>query len=330
MSDMAYNYVIFGLNTDYYIAAYYDIFHLENVRYIGGAMQYTNKTMEMLYRYHTTPRINDYVRLPLKNIYNSRYFVNNFARDLPLCFLFFGYMRGKILEWGYYEYIKKRFPGSKLVCYFQDLVFTNKHLNVNDFRRYFDLILSFDPEDARKYHFLYYPLVYSSRCPFNLSEEYPSGDVFFAGKAKDRLPEIITAFETLRGANLKCDFHIMEVQCADSPYRDEIHYCNYMPYEEYLCRLKAANCNLEIMQRGGRGYTLRASEAIVYRKKLLSNNLELLHAPFYNQSYISVFHDPKHIDIGFAEKREHDINYNFTEPISPVALLRFIERELKK
>lgn len=330
MSIAHYNFVIFGCNTDFYTAAYHDIMNLENVRYIGNAMQSQNRLLNLIYRFHTAPQVNRYIKLPLKHLYNGKYFVNDFNNNLPLCFFFFGYARGQILEWGYYDYIKSKFPEAKLVCYFQDLIGSNVNLSFDHFRRYFDLILSFDHGDAQTYKTEYYPLVYSSKCPFDLSAEYPKSDVFFVGKAKNRMPEIIAAFEKLTASGLRCDFHITEAEEDYRPYDGEIQYCDFMPYKEYLCRLKAANCILEIMQHGGRGYTLRAGEAIAYRKKLLSNNAQLYDAPFYRKDYVSVFENPDDIDIDFVNKQESNINYDFLEQISPVGLLQFVESKLNK
>lgn len=328
MGDMKYNFVIFGDNSDFYKAAYYDIMALPNVRYIGGAMQIENRLINLLYRLHMNAKINGCISLPFKALYNGRYFINDFNADLPLCFIFFGYSRGKLLETGYYTYIKRKYPNAKLVCYFQDLIGTNPKLCLESFRRYFDLILSFDQGDAQKYAVNYYPLVYSSTCPFDLSYEFSKSDVIFVGKAKNRMQEIIAAFERLKEAGLKCDFHIVGAENTNRLYNGEIDYCEFMPYTEYLCRVKAANCILEIMQHGGRGYTLRLGEAVAYNKKLLSDNTALYDAPFYRKDYISVFEHPSNIDIAFVKKQENAINYDYIEQISPNNLLKYIETAL--
>ena len=327
MYERKYNFVIFGSNDDFYRAAYFDLMNLDYVRYIGASMQCRCKLINAIFRLHTSPKVNKHIRLPFKNIYNRFYFRNDFARDYPICFLFFGYLRGKILDWGYYRYIKKYYPNAKLVCFFQDLVSSNTNLILDKFRKYFDLILSFDHEDAEKYELIYYPLVYSKGCPFRLSDNYSKSDVFFAGKAKNRLNEIISTYEKLSEAGLNCDFHVIDA-IGEKPYSKQIDYCSLMPYDAYLGRLKATHCVLELMQHGGHGYTLRTNEAIVYRKKLLSNNPELLKAPFYHPSYILVFNNPDEIDTRFIKAQIDSINYAYAEQLSPLALLSFIENKL--
>ena len=328
MDDLKFNFVIFGSNDDFYRAAYHGIMNLDTVRYIGSPMQCKNRLIRFVHRIHISPKTNKYLSLPFKSIYSCLYFKNDFRTKLPICFLFFGYSRGKVLDWGYYKYVKRKYPKAKLVCFFQDLVSTNANFDFDKFRCYFDLILSFDQEDAKKYGLIYYPLVYSNESPFKPSGDYPHSDIFFAGKAKDRMKEIISAYEKLNGSGLICDFHIVDSQQEYRPYSEQINYCSFLPYEEYLSRLKASSCILELMQHGGHGYTLRTNEAIVYGKKLLSNNSELLNAPFYNDSFIHVFSNPEDIDISFIKNGTDRINYKYTEQISPLSLLEFIQSRL--
>lgn len=331
MDGMKHNFVVFGTSDDFYTAAYCDIMGKENVRYISEPLQRGSRLINILYRIYEKAGIKGQCADAIfRRIFNSRYFANDFKTRRPICFIFFGYARGKILERGYYGYIKKRYPDAKLVCFFQDLVSSNKGLDIERFRRFFDLILTFDHEDARKYGFVYHPLVYSQKCPFDVPDIYSCSDVFFAGKAKNRLPEIETAFEKLSAAGLNCDFHVVGVKRSERAFSEGINYCKFMTYTEYLGRLQAARCILEIMQHGGHGFTLRVNEAIAYNKKLISNNRELLSAPFYKPEYISVFDDPQNIDVSFIQKNTGSVNYgDYKEQISPIALLHFIENRLE-
>lgn len=57
----------------------------------------------------------------------------------------------------------------------------------------FDLVLSYDYNDAKRYDILYYPTPYSA-IPVE-SVTNPDNDVYFLGKGKNRLTEIIDAYE---------------------------------------------------------------------------------------------------------------------------------------
>ena len=83
------------------------------------------------------------------------------------------------------------------------------------------------------------------------------------------------------------------------------------------------------MQKGGHGYTQRMCEAIAYDKKILTNNVEVKNAPFFNEKYISLYSDITDIDVSFLKDNLNDIvDYGFKEQLSPKNLLSFIEKNL--
>ena len=252
------------------------------------------------------------------------YFKNDFLIQRPLCFLFFACQR-ELLENGVVAYMRKKYPDAKFVCYYQDLAALPHMYNVDEVRSLFDLMLSFDLNDCTQYGLTYYPLVYSSVPKAELQSDLPESDVYFAGKAKNRLPEILSVYKKLRDAGLKCDFHIAEVAPHDQKYRGEIDYSEYVPYRENLKHVYKTKCLLEIMQQRGSGYTLRVCEAIALGRKLLSNNQNLITAPFYRPEHISVFREMGDLDIGFIDSGPTEVTYHYLEQLSPINLLGFIE-----
>lgn len=321
-----YNFVIFGSDEDYHIISYNDINNVENAIYLYKNLYTENAVLNFLHRVHRTPNINKYLKLPFRNIWNGLYFKNNFINDNPICFIFFS-GRYEMFKYGLLDYLKIKYPGSKYVCFYQDLVSKLIHLNINRVKERFDLVLSFDQADVEKYGLIYYPLIYSEySC--NIPNQVKDSDVYFVGKAKDRLSEIIDAFEYLDAEGLKCDFHIVGVKREEQAYKDKIDYCNQMPYIENISRIKSTRCILEIMQQGGHGYTLRVCEAIMYDKKLLSNNIELLNAPFYSKDCISIFKDSTKIDTEFIRNGNKNVSYNYKDKLSPKNLLDFITDKL--
>ena len=99
-----------------------------------------------------------------------------------------------------------------------------------------------------------------------------------------------------------------------------------MPYEENLKRINKTRCMLEIMQKGGHGYTLRYCEAIAQGKCLITNNPEIANAPFYSPERISVFGDVDAIDLQFVVNSPWKVDYNYIDKLSPVHLLEFLEK----
>ncbi|MFZ3155941.1 MAG: hypothetical protein WA124_00360 [Smithella sp.] len=90
--------------------------------------------------------------------------------------------------------------------------------------------------------------------------------------SKNRLRKIIHTYEFLVSHDIKCDFHIFEVNEKEKRYSNGINYNKWLPYKEVLKRMHRSRCVLEILQKPGEGPTIRSTEAIVYNKKIITND----------------------------------------------------------
>ena len=322
---MKYKYVVCGTpNMDLYKVSYADLAKTDNAVYLCSPIQSDSKVLNWLHKRHFGVRINKIINLPFKKIWNRFYYKNDFDKkdSSSICFvLSASYM--KYEKYGLIEDIRKDYPNCKIVCFYQDLV-GKRGYPPKKVKELFDLVLSFDHKNCEEYGFVYYPLVYSYT-EIEDDPNIPESDIFFLGKAKNRLAEILEAYEVLRDSGLKCDFHITGVPEGERKYEDEIDYCEKMSYSENLKRIKKTRCMLEIMQQGGHGYTLRYCEAIAHDRRLLTNNTEIKNAPFFNPALISTFDSAEDIDVEFVKSGDKDVDYKFKNELSPIRLIEFID-----
>lgn len=332
-----YNYIILGSYFDFYKCAYADIISLTNVRYIDRPItDVTNKLVRLLHKIHNLPQLNSKINLPYRDIWFKKYINQSFTEKRPIVFIIFA-------DWCCWnnrliEYISEKYPEAKKVLIYNDLVhtkidlYTKKPLDIRQLKNQFNLIISFDIGDAKNYQIEYYPIPYSSpKNDLDQDKEYES-DIYFLGQAKNRLSEIIETFRYLKSLGLKTNFIIAGVKRQDQIYEAGIRYIgkNGVSYSENLKYIENTKCILEIMQKGGSGYTSRTLEAICYGKKLLTNNKRILEAPFYNNEYISYYNSPESINKKFLLNLKEDIfvDYKYKEKISPLRLLEFIESKI--
>lgn len=334
MSQRKYNYVIFGSDWDLYLHSYSDIMSLDDVRYISDRKRHQLRLNNIVYRIHTGG-LNRFINLPLKSFWNKYYFGNDFKDNKPICFIFTGSWICLNTSFQFSKYLRRTYQDCKIICFHQDLFhtkinpFSGKHLDVDTERALYDLIFSFDQLDCRNYNFIYHPLVYSAVAP----EDNPhlDSDIYFLGQAKNRLDDIIEIYKVLRQFNLKLDINLVGVPKERQVYNDEIHYLDsFMSYKENLQHLLKSRCVLEIMQKGGHGFTQRVVEVVGENKKLITNNPEIKSAPFFNPKYISQFTDSDDIDSCFVGNICNDeiVDYHFKEKLSPVEFLNFVEENL--
>lgn len=320
--DYKHNFVVFGNGSDYLRAAYADLIEHPQTDYIDD-ISIKCKLIKWVYRYHTSPRLNSKVKLPFRRIWNKFSFNSEFENSLPICFIFFGNDLRRIGS-GFIEYLRKKYPNCSVIAYCQDLVRTyGKEFERN--RNKYDLVFSFDQEDAKKYNMIYQPLVYSKNVEVDISDNCYNSDVYFLGKAKDRLDSIIAAYTLLSNMGLKCNFYIVGVKKENQIMADNIHYCEGLSYDENIKNVLKTKCLLEIMQGEGHGYTLRCAEALTYRKKLLTNNQEVLSASFYDKSFIYVVENFNNAVDGCFFETPVDINEKEAKMLSPLNFLRRID-----
>jgi len=158
----------------------------------------------------------------------------------------------------------------------------------------------------------------------------PDSDVYFLGKAKNRLSEIIGAYKRLRSFGLKCDFHLVGVEKEQQVYKDDIQYISSIDYQTNLQHILHTKCLLEVMQQDGAGYTQRMCEAVALDKKIITNNSMIDKAPFFNDKFILQYSNPSEItrDFCIGLKDKENVDYNYKENFSPKELLEFISQRL--
>lgn len=323
---MKYNYVMFGHAADFCRISYGDMNRVDYARYLTRRIDTDNQILTKLYQLHTSPVTNRFFKLPGQKIWNKFAFVEKFKEDKPICFIFTP--RSRWLHNGIIEYLRKNYTDCKIVVLCADLVkYCASDIDFNELTKKADISVSFDHKDCEEYNMINYPLLYS-HYDFKEDTDIPESDVYFVGKAKDRLDDIISAYEKLRDAGLKCDFYITGVREEDRKYPEEITYGSQMSYVENLNHIRKTKALLEIMQQGGHGYTLRTCEAIMYDKKMITNNPEIKNAVFYSPERISVFEDVSEIDAEFILREPQKVDYQFKDELSPLKFLEFLDEKL--
>jgi len=201
-------------------------------------------------------------------------------------------------------------------------------LEKDKLRTIFDLILTYNPQDAEKYGFTYTPM-FVSKIEKDKLPVFPKTDVVFIGAAKDRLKLLHSLYEKLSNYNLECDFHITSVENSDRKYPENIMYSDkYMKYLDYLGREASSECLIEIIKGDSQGNTYRSWEAVYYNKKLITNWKGIFSFPFYDPKFMLYIESEDDIDEKFFHENTV-VNYNYKNENSPLNLLSLIQNSLE-
>lgn len=192
----------------------------------------------------------------------------------------------------------------------------------------FDEIITFDPKDAKEYGFRYQNTLYST-FEFD-SKKDATNDLFYLGCVKDRFEMMLDLKKMINDNHVNSDVKLLGLsQDQINKIGAEYSMNTYLPYDEMLSRMQSSKCILDITQKGQSGVTLRYYEAIVYNKKLLTNNENIKELPFYDERYMKFYSDLSDIDWNWV-KNEDKPNYRYNNEYSPIHILETLEANNEK
>lgn len=335
---MKYNYVFFnapdskwGRDSDgYYTICLKDLESQKNLQIVSAPLEHKSKWLKFARRLNYSVKINKIIKWKKTELWYPYWMKLRFNPEEPLCFIFCcGYE-----ELGYMNYLRKKYPGCRIVKLHRDLMevfLKGGHQEFESFyqeKNYpFDLLYSYDESEAAKYNAKSFS-EFESKIDIEISKDYPWCDVFFAGRAKDRLPKLMKAYHKFTQAGLTVQYYLTGVPKEErKPYPGIIYADSMMSYREMLYRSVNARCMLEINQEGAVGYTSRFLEAVMYNKKLITDNCSIAESTFYNSQFMQCVKDIADIDTAFV-RRDDKVDYRYNNEFSPIHLIEQIDRDL--
>ena len=332
---MKYNYIFFNVSDSkwrkmhdrYYSICVSDLERQPNVHVVSAPLDYASTPIRILYRlYH----IRRYISFPFKRLWYPFYFQNQFSDGSPLCFV----VLGSYCSVSYLRWLKQRYPNARMVKLHRDLIelwrrympeFTEEVC-----KELFDLRFTYDEQEARKYHAIPFS-EFESKIDIPVADHYPLSDIFFAGLAKDRLPRLMEAYRIFTSAGLRCSYYLTGVPQKDRiPFPGITYADKSMAYREMLYRTVNSRCVLEINQGGAVGYTSRFLEAVMYNKKLITDNVTIRNTKFYDPRYIQCVDDVRDIRPEFVTEDAGTVDYHYDNEFSPIHLIEQIDEALIK
>lgn len=323
---LKYKYIVVSYGYEYYDYVYRQFMDCDYAKY-SHQITFPFLIDSLFYRHILFSKI----RLPFKKIWTRLYvwYLNRYVKSIAkiedrLCFILLaGGKNNILLKYGLVELIRDKYKQSKIVFFINDLVSKTKQ-PIKLIKEKADLVISFDPGDAKKYNILNHVIPYSD---YEFEKQESIFDIAFVGAAKDRLHDLLRIHKYLMSNGVKSYFHIINVPQEEQVDIEGVVYSGFISYKENLSILSKSKCIIEIVQKGGTGNTIRVGEAIIMGKKLLTNNPNILTNGVYDSSNMSIFTKCEDIDIEFIKNKE-EVRSSLKEKIYPINLLYFIESKL--
>lgn len=199
----------------------------------------------------------------------------------------------------------------KRILYLVDPV--DKFPNIKSWFSFFDIVTGCAPEDVERHGIVY---IDTPCVDLDLSEEECNKDIYIRALNNGRSEIIKSIYDLAEQNHVNCDFHIQELESVPSPYKNISFTLERIPYTEMVQEEMQANVLLEIVVPGvGAGTTLRYKEAVMYGKKLLTNNPTVFNLPCFDSRWIHFFSAISDIDFEWVKKREK-VEYRYNREFS--------------
>lgn len=284
-----------------------DVQHYDNPFRIGGC--------QFLYKYLKS------------SAWIFKYLFRSFEadEDEEVIFIYFNPWVDFCAKTGCVDYLRKKYKKSFHVVSLLDIHVARTY-DMGMWKDIYDKVYIYDESEAENLGISYYPACYSKNhaTPDERKEIY---DIAFVGQAKHRYAEIIKVFERASSVGLKCNFYIVGVDAQERKYADTIKYGNvFLGEEEYFNNyIVNSKCLLEIQLHATQALTARVREAVMYDKKLLSNNASLLDYKYYRSDMMQVYTNVDEIDFSFLHGKKG--TYEYSNDFSPTLFLNELERQ---
>jgi len=287
----------------------YEKFILEKLQLMGASVIFlSDRAFDKPWQSALT-KLFPSIATKLNSILYLKWLKNNNNKSFDLMFV----INGQTLSKQFLYEFKELNPHAKLILYIWDSL-KNKTTIQKKFK-FFDRILSFDPNDSKKYKLIFRPLFFLNN-QNNLNKKSlkkSSNYLVFIGTIHSDRYKVIKTIEKALPSNVKT-FLYMHIQAPwvfwyykifNNMYRNAVKKeFNFLPIEQKLFEnLYRNSCAvIDIEHPLQKGLTMRTLEALGAQKKIITTNSDIKNYDFYN---------PNNIKIISRTAKDYTINTSF-------------------
>ena len=306
------------------INVYSDLFHDERAEFFEILPRVDDPILRAIRKVHCSGRVSSIVKLPFRDKWHSALddYVWDPDTEYHIVFLSCPFIKRPISYWAklkkehnvkysMYELSANDSVAAKSI---------KQEEAINEFDRKvgFEHILTTHPDEAKKYGYIH--CYYCCSMVGGNSSDVIENDLYLINNAKGRLKNFLDVYECARQNDVKSLFRITGVDKKDQRYSDEIIYNKFLSYPETVEEIKKSNCLFEVLGKSQTSASMHYFEAVIYNKKLLTDNKNVVHLPFYDPEYMHYYEKPEDIDWDWVKERI-PIDYHYDGRYSPINLI---------
>lgn len=190
-----------------------------------------------------------------------------------------------MIQLNYMKWLARNNPKSRIIFWYWNQINENSKIRPEELKMLGCEVWSFNKIDCAKYGLKYNPTFFCENFYKDIDAvEHPVYKLSFVGKNKGRIYHVMRAVEQL--GEEKCYVHITANHFYER-WKNKLYKRN-ISYTDTLRIQNNSEAILEIVPAGSEGLTLRTMDAMVMKKKFITNNISVKDLDFYNPNNIYI------------------------------------------
>lgn len=186
------------------------------------------------------------------------------------------------------NYLHDKYPKKRLIFWYWNP--QDRTIPITRIDRQKCEVWSFEPRDCKMYNLKYNTQFYFAenvkRSEYSISS--PCVDVLFVGADKNRKTLLNNIAKSLNSLGFSYIFYLVR-SSKNNTNNGKIKYKKPLSYPQVLSYIKKSGTIIDIVDNDLSGMTLRPLEALFWKKKLITNQKDILKMDFYNSSNIFIW-----------------------------------------
>lgn len=183
------------------------------------------------------------------------------------------------------RWIKKKVPEKRVIFWYWNPVVNS--IPVDKAKQSGAELWSFDPKDCKKYGLRYNSQYYMRENLLGPDEEKKEPrDVFYVGKDKDRAETLYRLKQVFDENGITFNIHLVQYNKQESCRYFE--YKELLKYHEVLQNIAASKAIIDLVSEEQSGLTIRPIEALLYKKKLITDMKGISAFKIYNPNNVFI------------------------------------------
>lgn len=208
----------------------------------------------------------------------------------------------------YLSWLKQKLNGKRIIFWYWNP--TRNSVSPNLLKHSIYEKWSYSPVDCKDYSLKYNTQFYFKNLV--IPEAEIIYDVFFLGRDKGRISELLELKQKFESLKLNVKFHISPNQ--RQYLKNDGIYQKLIPYDMALIEMARSRAILDILSDPMDGLSLRALESLFHERKLITNSQTIINYDFYNTQNIFILGKDDFKDLpSFIKSPYRKIDYRIVD-----------------